>query len=466
MTAPSKTFCILPWIHLSTRPDGSMRVCCTANASSVGPTNDKSHGGMIGVLKDEEGRPSNLNVADFLSSWNSTYMKNVRLQMINGEEPPSCKKCYVEERAGHNSKRQWETKYWSERVSVDQLIKDTSPDGSIPPKVSYIDLRFGTKCQLACVMCSPHDSSGWIKEWQAVYPQLENKSLKETWQWNNKGSINGSSYNWHKNNPVFWDQFYEQIPHMQQLYFAGGESLIIEEHYAILEEVIRQGHAPNLEIRYNSNGVEWRDDLFDLWKHFKIVRYHYSVDSIGEMNEYIRYPSKWERTNEVFHILDKETSDNVEVTIACAVQALNIYYLPDFLKWKLTQGFKKVNMFPFGAGGINYHFVYHPPHLNVKVLPKWFKAECRRKFEEFYPWWEENWELGVPEWHKGKVTKDKWLKAGYGLDRLEGMLKFMESEDWSMRLPEMKEYLEKLDQYRGLDFYKTFPEMKDIFNAK
>jgi len=443
-----------------------MRVCCTANASSVGPTNDKSHGGMIGVLKDEEGRPSNLNVADFLSSWNSTYMKNVRLQMINGEEPPSCKKCYVEERAGHNSKRQWETKYWSERVSVDQLIKDTSPDGSIPPKVSYIDLRFGTKCQLACVMCSPHDSSGWIKEWQAVYPQLENKSLKETWQWNNKGSINGSSYNWHKNNPVFWDQFYEQIPHMQQLYFAGGESLIIEEHYAILEEVIRQGHAPNLEIRYNSNGVEWRDDLFDLWKHFKIVRYHYSVDSIGEMNEYIRYPSKWERTNEVFHILDKETSDNVEVTIACAVQALNIYYLPDFLKWKLTQGFKKVNMFPFGAGGINYHFVYHPPHLNVKVLPKWFKAECRRKFEEFYPWWEENWELGVPEWHKGKVTKDKWLKAGYGLDRLEGMLKFMESEDWSMRLPEMKEYLEKLDQYRGLDFYKTFPEMKDIFNAK
>lgn len=465
MNKVSKTFCILPWIHLSTRPDGSMRVCCTANASSVGPTNDKSHGGMIGVLKDDEGKPSNLNVADFLSSWNSTYMRNVRTQMLAGEEPPSCTKCYKEERSGHNSKRMWETKYWSERVDVDQLINDTAADGSIPPKVSYIDLRFGTKCQLACVMCSPHDSSGWIKEWQTIYPQLENKSLKETWQWSNKGSINGSSYNWHKNNPVFWKQFNEQIPHMQQLYFAGGESLIIEEHYEILEEAIRQGHAPNLEIRYNSNGLEWRDDLFELWKHFKIVRFHYSVDSIEEMNEYIRYPSKWKRTEEVFHILDKETSDNVEVTIACAVQALNIYYLPDFLKWKLTQGFKKINMFPFGAGGINYHFVYHPPHLNVKVLPAWFKAECRRKFEEFYPWWEANWELGVPEWHKGKVTKEQWLKAGYGLDRLEGMLKFMESEDWSMRLPEMKEYIEKLDQHRNLNFYETFPEMKDIFNG-
>ena len=25
----SDTFCLLPWVHLSTRPDGSMRVCCT-----------------------------------------------------------------------------------------------------------------------------------------------------------------------------------------------------------------------------------------------------------------------------------------------------------------------------------------------------------------------------------------------------------------------------------------------------
>ena len=465
MNKTSKTFCILPWVHLSTRPDGSMRVCCTANASSVGPTNDKEHGGMVGVLKDEDGKPSNLNVSDFLSSWNSAYMKNVRLQMLNGEEPPSCSKCYKEERAGHSSKRQWETNYWSQRVDVGTLINETNDDGSVPPKLSYIDLRFGTKCQLACVMCSPHDSSGWIKDYQSIYPEVKNETLKETMQWNNKGSTNGSSYNWHKNNPVFWQQFYEQIPNMQQLYFAGGESLIIEEHYEILEECIRQGHAKNLEIRYNSNGVEWRSDLFDLWKEFKLVRFHYSVDSIHGMNEYIRYPSTWKRTEEVFHILDKETSDNVEITVACAVQALNIYYIPEFLKWKLTQRFRKINMWPFGAGGINYHFVYHPPHLNVKVLPAWFKETCRRHYEEFYPWWEENWELGIPSWHRGKVTKEQWRSASYGIDRLEGMLKFMESEDWSQRLPEMKEFLDLLDSHRDTEFCNVFPEMKDIFDG-
>ena len=461
---PSDTFCILPWVHLSTRPDGSMRVCCTANASSVGATNDKEHGGMVGVLKDDEGKPNNLNITDFQSSWNSTYMKNVRKQMLNGEQPPSCVKCYKEEAAGHRSKRQWETAYWMQRTDLESLIQNTQENGEVPPNLAYIDLRFGTKCQLACVMCSPHDSSGWIKDWKAINPQIQNESLKSNTQWRDKGSINGSSYNWHKNNPLFWEQFYEQIPNMQQIYFAGGESLIIEEHYEILEECIKQGHAKNLELRYNSNGVEWREDLFDLWKEFKLVRFHYSVDSIHEMNDYIRYPSKWKRTEEVFHILDKETSNNVEVTVACAVQALNIYYLPDFIRWKLEQRFNKINMWPFGAGGINYHFVYHPAHLNVKVLPAWFKAECRKKYKEFYPWWEDNWELSIPSWHKGKVNYDEWRTADYGIKRLEGMIQFMESEDWSVRLPEMKEFLSLCDRQRNNSFSATFPEMKDIFN--
>jgi hypothetical protein len=184
------------------------------------------------------------------------------------------------------------------------------------------------------------------------------------------------------------------------------------------------------------------------------------------MNDYIRYPSKWNRTEEVFHILDNETSDNVEITVACAVQALNIYYIPDFIKWKLEQNFKKVNMWPFGAGGINYHFVYHPPHLNVKVLPTWFKEECRRKYEEFIPWWEENWKLGIPQDQQNSVTYDQWRNASYGIDRLYGMLQFMESEDWSNRLPEMQEFLELCDKQRTLDRKTIFPEMYSFISAE
>jgi len=458
----SNTFCILPWIHLSTRPDGQMRVCCTANASGVAATNAQSTGAQIGILRDDQGLPSNLNVNDLESSWNGAYMRNVRKQMLDGKEPPSCTKCFKEERAGHNSKRMWETKYWSSRVDLQKLLAETTDDGEVPPQIAYIDLRFGNKCQLACIMCSPHDSSGWIKEWKSIYPTIQNQNVKDIWQWDNKGSVNGSSYNWHKNNPKFWQQFYEQIPNMKQLYFAGGESLIIEEHYDILEECIKQGYAKNMEIRYNSNAVEWRDDLFELWKHFKLVRFHYSVDSIHEMNEYIRYPSKWSRTEEVFHILDTQTSDNVEVTIACAVQALNIYYIPDFIRWKLSQNFKKINTWPHSAGGIDVHFVYWPAYLNVKVLPPWFKDMCAKKYDEFIQWWSNNWELGIAEKDRGTITKETWLAAEYGIDRLRGMISFMKSEDWSNRLPETKDYLEKIDAHRGTNFSNTFIEMSSI----
>ena len=94
---PSKTFCALPWMHLSTRPDGAMRVCCAANASSVNKTNFKEHGGKLGELRTEDGRPANLNNSELMRSWNNSYMKNVRKQMMNGEQPLSCKKCYREE---------------------------------------------------------------------------------------------------------------------------------------------------------------------------------------------------------------------------------------------------------------------------------------------------------------------------------------------------------------------------------
>ena len=86
-----------------------------------------------------------------------------------------------------------------------------------------------------------------------------------------------------------------------------------------------------------------------------------------------------------------------------------------------------------------------------------------RKYDEFIPWWEENWEKGVPSWHKGKVDYETWRAASYGVDRLRGMVSFMKSEDWSQRMPEMEEYIKLIDKTRGLDFAATYPEMKDIF---
>lgn len=439
-----------------------MRVCCTANASSVGPTNDKEHGGQVGLLKTADGTPANLNTSTLMDAWNNEYMRNVRLQMLAGEKPPSCLKCYREEETGHASKRMWETRYWGERLDIDEIIRETGMDGSIPPKIRYIDLRLGSKCNLKCVMCSPHDSSMWVPDWNKLYPEIENPALKETMGWADKGRTHGASYNWHKNNPEFWDQLYDQIPHMYQLYFAGGEATIIEEHYKLLEEVIRRGYAKQIELRYNSNGVEMPERLFKLWDQFKRVRFHLSIDSFGAMNDYIRFPSQWNDMVRTFHQLDA-TGPNVEVTVACAVQAMNIYYIPDLIRWKLEQRFKKINPWPLGAGTVNFHFVYHPPHLNVKVLPQWFKDATAEKYRVFIEWLEQNWTLCTGT---SGISYEEWRAAQYGVRRLEGLISFMQSEDWSRRMPEFQEYVTRLDKLRKTNFTAIFPEMERVLKDK
>jgi hypothetical protein len=171
------------------------------------------------------------------------------------------------------------------------------------------------------------------------------------------------------------------------------------------------------------------------------------------MNRYIRYPTAWETVMRNLRKID-ETGDNVEVLIACAVQALNIYYIPDMIKWKLQQNFKKINPWPIGGGLINMHLVYLPNWLNIKVLPRWFKDQVTQKYEDFYPWLLENYR-----------DDEEFISGnGWGLSRLKGLINFMNSEDWSERMPEFREYINVLDEHRGTNFRETFPEMGGLLD--
>ena len=152
----SSSFCVLPWIHLATRPNGDMRICCVANASGAG-TGDYS----VGLVKKEDGTPANFGKDLPTEAFNNDYMKSVRKTMLAGEVPASCVKCYEEEERGISSKRIWETGTWylHEKTDIKELIAETQEDGTVPYKLQYLDLRLGHTCNLKCIMCSPHDSS-------------------------------------------------------------------------------------------------------------------------------------------------------------------------------------------------------------------------------------------------------------------------------------------------------------------
>lgn len=432
----TKTFCPLPWIHLATRPNGDVRVCCTANASGADIIDEKQAG-----LVMHNGSVMNLRDHTIDEVWNSKFMKNVRLQMLQAQIPTSCTKCFEEERNGIVSKRQWETEVWKDRVDLKEIVSKTSSDGALPVEIPYFDLRLGNLCQLKCVMCSPHDSSSWIKDWKLQYPKYNTFELRQDQNWDTRNR----DYTWYQKGS-FIESMKHQADNIKELYFAGGEPLLIPEHYAILEFMVETGAAKNCVLRYNSNGLELPDKLFTLWNHFRQVKFNFSIDAFGEKNDYIRYPSRWNQVVENLYKLDA-TPDNIVVNIACAVQLLNVLYISELVSWKQQQNFKKINLPPYGAGLIGTHLVYLPSYLNVRVLPLDIKNLVKNHIDDFCHTQPNNYQF---------------QNNPYGLKRWQGLIQYMFAEDWTHKLPIFQDYITTTDQTRGLDFRKIFPELANI----
>jgi len=406
----SQTFCVLPWIHFATRPNGDMRLCCSANASGAG----ENH--TVGLVKNEKGQPANFGRETPMSAWNNEYMKDVRLTMLEGKIPASCSKCIAEESRGVASKRIWETGSWMEDgIDVEELIKQTAEDGTIPERLVYLDLRLGHTCNLKCVMCSPHDSSQWVADHKKIYPLFQAKELKEQMSWDRKDFNN----KWHEN-PDFWKEMYAQIPNLKQV------------------------------------------EIIELWKQFKKVKVGFSIDAVGDRNWYIRYPSDWDVIERNLHKLDN-TPDNIQVSIATAIQILNIKHLADFAKWKITQNFKKVNLentvggIQAGGGIVNMHLLYIPTFLSIRLLPAEDKAEVRRNFAELANWLHENY----------RQDEDFWKNNPYGWKRWQAVLDFMDAEDHTNQISAFNEYISRLDKLRGTRFKLIFPELSHLesYNA-
>jgi hypothetical protein len=443
----SATFCALPWIHVATRPNGDARLCCGSNASQATK-------GILdaGLVKKENGYPANFGKETLQSAWNNEYMRNVRRTMMEGKIPSSCSKCFEEETNGIVSKRVWETMYWdSEGLDFKQMIDETSEDGTVPPVIRYLDLRLGHTCNLKCVMCTPHDSSRWVQDYDKLIEKTKSPIILQQVNWD-KNTFDNYWYE----NPALWEEIFEQIPNIKQLYFAGGEPLMIKEHTRFLEEIVKRGHAKNITVRYNSNGVLVDDYIIDLWSKFRDVRFAFSIDALTNRNHYIRYPVEWDKIESALEKLDN-TPDNIQIGIACAVQIFNIKHLIDFAKWKVSKKFKKINFFKVsgymaGGGLVNMHMLYIPTFLSARILPKEDKEQLRKDFAEFKQWLWDNYTQDDEFWHNNPNGWNRWAS----------ILKFVEAEDHSHLLPDFKEYVKNLDSIRSTDAKSIFPELEHL----
>jgi MoaA/NifB/PqqE/SkfB family radical SAM enzyme len=384
------SFCALPWVHLATDPNGQTKLCCIASGHSGDLSKD--------------------SVEDV---WNNEYMRETRLKMLNNEPVSACMKCTYQESINGGSKRLRENKNWD--VDIPNLIASTADDGTVPKEIKYLDLRFGNTCNLKCVMCGPTSSSLWIKDHNLIFSTLQSPDIKAAMNWD-KASLNNT---WFKK-PSFRDSIYKQIPNLKQVFFAGGEPLMIKENLILVEEILRQGYEDRITLRYSTNGLLITQELIDLWSKFARVIINVSIDACGDHDEFIRYPTNFNEVERGLDLLDN-APDNIEVTFATAVQLLNIKHMPDFVEWA-------------GSHIIKPHLLFSPNYLSVQCLPAKDKKEVHKLFKD------------------GGLHSKEWTD----------ILTFMDNEDKSDLLPSFKEYIAKLDVIRETDANSVFPELSHL----
>jgi sulfatase maturation enzyme AslB (radical SAM superfamily) len=374
-------------------------------------------------------------------------MKDVRLTMLEGKIPASCSKCIAEESRGVASKRIWETGSWMEDgIDVEELIKQTEEDGTVPEKLVYLDLRLGHTCNLKCVMCSPHDSSQWVGDHKKMYPLFQAKELKEQMSWDRKEFNN----KWHEN-PDFWKEMYAQIPNLKQVYFAGGEPMLIERHYDFLERCVEAGAAKHIIVEYNTNMSTLPTRVTNLWKSFKQVRVGASVDGMEAVQEYQRSPAKWDKTLDNLRKVDALPS-NIVSWLAFTVTAYNVNHMIDFMKWKLSDSnLKRVNS-TNRRPIITHHVAHHPKHLNVRVLPDAYKQDVTTRFNEFL------------QWVKDSKYNEYIIKQAE--DIVKGVTSYMNSESYyDSHWNEFLKYTKQLDSIRNENLLDVEPKFKDYING-
>lgn len=390
----SKTFCILPWIHFYSNPDGSVLPCC------------------IGDHRLPLGNVRNNTIQEI---WNSDSYKSMRLKMLAGEKCNECTSCYQSEDSGVNSFRQSSNKDYSEFLN---LANKTNPDGSLDfMDLKYLDIRWSNICNFKCKGCSSTYSSSWATE--------DNKHGQ------NKQVFIFAGGN---NNNILYEQIKPHLSTVKEIYFAGGEPLLMDKHYEMLEHLIEIGNT-NIKIRYNSNlsSLHYKNkSVIDYWKQLSNVHLYVSIDSWGDEAEYIREGTDWnELSNNIKQV--KESCPHIHMGIASVISAFNVYTLPEFIDFMMK------NELVDSTTSASFYTLINPNFYSFDIFDNDTKTEIL----------------------------DKLTKRSYNSrigSQINNVIKQLESSTYNPNLrKQFKHHTDYYDSIRNRQFVNTFPELKKFY---
>lgn len=313
-----KSFCVLPFTHLATHPNGSVTPCCESKLFAKKDNKNL----YLGVNTIEEIR----NCKDF---------EKLRNDMLSGILNPSCDFCYKREEAGLESKRIRENRtYHTNNPEKKELIS--------------VELRLGNVCNAKCIICHPGSSSKWNED---INDEIIN--LDEGY---NKNVIENT---WFRSD-AFYNELLKSAQSIEHFWFNGGEPLLIKEHLNFLSKLINLNLSSNITLEYHTNGSLISRKIIDIWSKFKNVKVTISVDDIEERFYYVRFPLNFKDVKEGIKLL---VEHNIHYDIIPTISLLNASNIGNIYQY-FIENFNKECAF---------NYLRFPKFQNISNLPDYYK---------------------------------------------------------------------------------------------
>jgi hypothetical protein len=217
--------------------------------------------------------------------WNSDHMRSVRQRMMAGEQLPECEVCN-DKLLNTSVYRSYFDHLFGSKYQL--AMELTTPDGYTEMKPVSWDYRFSNLCNFKCRMCGDMLSSAWESE-QHTNNMIDLQNPKNNWmQPIIKEQITAFQ------DTVIEQEFAQAVEEhrVEEVYWAGGEPLMYEQHWRYMKRIIELGDGPRIYARYNTNlsrcdyrGVNLFSDILDHIRDYQICA---SLDGTGAIGEYIR----------------------------------------------------------------------------------------------------------------------------------------------------------------------------------
>ena len=397
----SKVFCMMPWVHTHIWPNGNAFPCC---------------------MSDSDIEYGNLNDNSLEEIWNNEKYKKLRKNMLNEKESPECTRCYEMEKSNIWTLRKYTNKYY---ISHWDRVETTQDDGSVEEvNMGYMDIRVSNICNFRCRTCGPELSSAWYEDHSKLYGQPpENPKMMNI-----------------ANNEKFWNELQPLLLTVEEACWAGGEPIITEEHYKILDFWI-ENKMKDVRLRYTTNFSNLyfkKKSILDYWNSFNDVRIAASLDGMGKRGELIRAGTEWDVIEDNRRQMIKECPE-VYFEITPTVSIMNVYHLPDFHRDWVDRGLLEPN-------NIRVNMLTYPDYYRIQIIPKEERKKFIDKYNEHIKWIDDNFGKGV-------------AKEGF-----MSILNFLEQKNYENLIPDFIDRNTPLDELRGESLFEVCPEL-EFFNG-